>query len=91
MHSHSTDNSESEAIRIIETAAKLIKNDIKGIQTSSEYYPSKNDLEQDAILQYIPKTLLIFLRKIFAGKDNDLKLASVGQAIMQAARPRVRS
>ena len=87
--SRSTDNSESEAIRIIETAAKLIKNDIKGIQTSSEYYPSKNDLEQDAILEYVPKTLLIFLRKIFAGKDNDLKLASVGQAIMQAARPRV--
>ena len=87
--SRSTDNSESEGIRIIETAAKLIKNDIKGIQTSSEYYPSKNDLEQDAILEYVPKTLLIFLRKIFAGKDNDLKLASVGQAIMQAARPRV--
>ena len=32
---------------------------------------------------------MIFLRKIFAGKDNDLKLASVGQAIMQAARLRV--
>ena len=58
--SHSTDNSESEAIRIIETAAKLIKNDIKGIQTSSDYYPSKNNLEQDAILEYVPKTLLIF-------------------------------
>ena len=85
---HSSDNSESEAIRIIETAAKLIKNDIKGIQTSSEYYPSRNDLEKVAVLEYVPKTLLIFHRKIFAGKDNDLKLGSIGQAIMQAARPR---
>ena len=84
-----TDNSELDAIRIIETAAKLIRNDIKGIQTSSKHYPSKEDLKQDAILDYVPKTLRILLEKVFAGKDNDLKLASVGQAIMQAARPRV--
>lgn len=30
----------------------------------------------------------VFLRNIFAGKDNDLKTASVDQAIIQAARPK---
>ena len=69
-------------------SAKLIKNDNKDIKPSSEYYPSKNNLEHDTILEYVPNTLLIFLKNIFAGKDNYLKLASIGQEIMQAERPR---
>ena len=44
VQSRPPDYSESEGIRIIETASQLIKNHIKGIKTSSEYYPSRNDL-----------------------------------------------
>ena len=53
VQSRPPDYSESEGIRIIETAAQLIKNHIKGIKTSSEYYPSRNDLEQNTILEYV--------------------------------------
>lgn len=36
----SKDDSESEAIRIIETAAKLIKNDVRSEEATPDYYPS---------------------------------------------------
>ena len=42
-----------------------------------------------ASLEYIPDCLKSFLRIVFAGKDVAVKLASIGQAIMQASRPRI--
>jgi len=40
-------------------------------------------------LEFIPEFLRLFLRILFVGKDVELQIASVGQAIVQAARPRV--
>lgn len=40
-------------------------------------------------LDFVPDLLEVFLRTLFAGKDVDLKVASIGQAIMQAVRQRV--
>ena len=78
---------DSEKLSIIRIASRLIKNDIKLLQTSSEVYPSI-ETEAEKNVDFLPATLKIFLEGILVGKDN-VKLASIGQAIVQAARPRV--
>ena len=40
-------------------------------------------------LEFIPDLLRLFLRILFVGKDVELQIALVGQAIVQATRPRV--
>ena len=42
----------------------------------------------DQALELTPKLLQVFLKNLFVGKDISLKLASIGQAIIQAARPK---
>ena len=83
-------DTEEERCRIIETSAKLIKSEIKNIDVSSDVYPTSaviSDVEE--ALKLIPDLLKSFLELLFVGKDIKLKLASVGQAIVQAVRPRV--
>ena len=81
---------ESEKLRIIETAANLIKNDIKMMNTSNDIYPSPEDIGSvEKKFEFVPITLCLFLRKMFVKKSNQTKIASVGQAIIQATRPRV--
>ena len=58
-----------EKLRIIETVANLIKNDIKLVETSKINYPSADDtssIKQN--LDFIPITLRVFLRKLFPAK-----------------------
>ena len=83
-------NPEQEKIRIVETAAKLMKEDIRAVQKSCEHYPSTNELSTEESIEFLPTTLRTLLGVILvAGKDVQTKIASIGQAIMQAARPRV--
>lgn len=84
------ENSDEERKRIIKTAAELIKNDVKSIDASYDVYPSSADMSDiQTALDFVPKILQSFLRTLFVGKDVDLKIASLGQAIIQAVRPRV--
>ena len=79
-----------KAKRIVETAAKLLKSDIKNLDVSSDSYPSSDQMSSvEHNLEFIPEFLRLFLRILFVGKDVELQIASVGQAIVQAARPRV--
>ena len=79
-----------EKLRIIETAANLIKNEIKLVETSKINYPLADDISSiEQNLDFIPITLRLFLRKLFLAKNSDLRIASIGQAIVQATRPRV--
>ena len=74
---------------IIETAARLIKSDIiSEVSTVTSQYPSSHDLQLDSALAFIPTSLLTALDTLFAGKDTRRKVAAVGQAIIQAVRPR---
>jgi hypothetical protein len=85
-------DSKSESMLIIQTAAKLLRHDIKLIDscTSSESYPSREQMSDPVkALNYLPETLRELLRILFTGKDTEMKQASVGQAIMQGTRPRV--
>ena len=83
-------DTEEERDRIIKTAAKLIKSEIKNIDVSSDVYLRSavmSDVEE--ALKLVPDLLKSFLKLLFAGKDIKLKLASVEQEIVQAVRPRV--
>jgi len=51
-------------------------------------YPSSQDLQLDSALAFIPTSLLTALDTLFAGKDTRRKVTAVGQAIIQAVRPR---
>ena len=83
------ENSDDEKLRIIQTAAKLIQSDVKSMDTQNEVYPSVDDIESvDDALDYLPDTLQLLLRTMFVGKRNDVKLAAIGQTIVQAIRPR---
>lgn len=74
----------------VHTAAKLIKNDIRSIAQSLDTYPSYQELAPlEEFLNFVPASLKLLLHKLFVGKEFDFKVASIGQAIIQASRPRV--
>ena len=81
------EHAESETMRIIDTAAKLIKSDIKSMVASYDSYLNKEHLSSADVLQFLPESLHRLLQLMFVGQDTDLKQASIGQAIMQAVRP----
>jgi len=89
-YSHRKADPETEKKRIIETAAKLIKNDIKSVETYHDVYPDCESLksEEDAI-NFLPESLRVLLKGLLGVKNAGMKTASIGQAIMQATRPRV--
>ena len=83
-----TTDEDAQKKMIIETAAELIKNDIKLQAASRAQYPSQDDIaSRETNLDFVPDSLQLLLTTVFSGKDVDMKVASIGQAIMQAARP----
>ena len=82
-------DSDSEKLSIIKTAANLLKSEMKSVETNRDAYPSSSNMSSlQYNLEYIPESLRILLKLLFAEKKADLKIASIGQAIMQATRPR---
>lgn len=73
---------------IIKTAAKLIKEDIKSISQQTNLFPTSNGLHKENALSFVPSSLQELLSEMFAEKAKEVKLAFIGQAIMQAVRPR---
>ena len=85
-----TDDEEDQKGNTIKAAAELTKCDIKKVSASRKAYPSPDEIKCTAAnLDFVPTSVQLFLRNIFSGKDVDLRVASIGQAIMQAARPRI--
>ena len=81
-------DTESEKMSIIETAAKLIKCHIKSIKCDRDWYPViREDIQES--LRFLPDSLVKLLDGILLSKNSKLKTATIGQAIMQGARPRV--
>ena len=71
------------------TVAKILKNDIKSRPVPDyKQYPGDKTMQKDEALSYLPDLLQLLLKNLLAGKDSNIKVASVGQAIMQASRPR---
>lgn len=76
-----------QKILLIEAAAKLIKSDIKMISTDPLIYPALETMETEAAIKFLPSSLNLLLRNIIVPK-NDLKVAAIGQSIVQSSRPR---
>ena len=83
------DDEEAHKRAIIETAAKFIKSDIKTCVTfAKDKYPTTDELNIESALRYIPPSLRCMLQNLLLGKDSSRREASIGQAIVQAVRPR---
>lgn len=83
------EDEESQKRRIIDTAARLIKSDVKtNVESVTDQYPCTDSLKLTAALDYLPETLRLLLSSVFVGKNTNRKVASIGQAIVQAIRPR---
>ena len=54
-----------------------------------ESYPTADSSSRTNSVHFVPPLLRLFLSKLFQGKDTSLKLASIGQAIIQTSQPRV--
>ncbi|GFN75910.1 hypothetical protein PoB_000241600 [Plakobranchus ocellatus] len=76
----------TEKFRIIHTAAKLILADVRDIQYSKDFYPTREvvgDLEEN--VNYLPASLILFPQTLM-NKKNETKLKT---AMMQAMRPNI--
>ena len=83
------EDEECQKRMIIDTASRLIKSDVKtNVESVTDQYPSTDSLKLTAALDYLPETLRLLLSNLFVGKDTNRKVASIGQAIVQAIRPR---
>ena len=76
-------------MNIISAAAELLKSNIKCITEDVTECVQTVDLKNlEENLNYLPQTLKFFLENLFMGKDIKLKIAAIGQNIMQATWPR---
>lgn len=59
------------------------------LKDSKAVYPSSVDINSEQNIRFVPDSLQTLLRALFIGQnDSSVKVASVGQAIIQASRPR---
>lgn len=88
-HNSKFKDAEEERLSILTTAAKHLKSEIRSINVSKDVYPSASLISSlSENLNYIPKGLRTFLQGLLAEKENHIKVSSIGQALMQATRPR---
>ena len=81
-HARQNHHPEEEKKHIIKAAAKLIKNDIKLVEPSTENYPPVAKIEtEEKCLNFVSDSLELLLEEILVGKDVGLKLASIGQPL----------
>ena len=87
-NSKKEDSEELQARKILKTAARLIKADIKtNLAFDDKKYPNSESLKIENSLDYMPETLKTLLSELFVGGNREKKIASIGHAIMQAVRP----
>ncbi len=82
------ENPEQEKLTLIDTVAKMIRNDIKDIEQDGTIYPSSIEMSNsETALSFLPNALRALLQNIMIS-SSDVKVASIGQSIVQAAKPR---
>ena len=78
-------NIDQESERIIATAAKLIKFEIREKQYQCDYYPDNTDIKDlNYGKEWLPRPLLLFLQHLIL---SETKQVSIGQCIVKANRP----
>jgi hypothetical protein len=88
-HMNAQDDDMLQKIAIIRTAGELIQNEIiSHVKATTTEYPTTDSLKLESCLEFLPGSLRILLDVLMLGK-NDQRDAAIGQAIVQAALPRV--
>lgn len=82
-----------ERRRIVETAARIVREDVRKMVYDTTTYPSSADLSVKSMMHLIPETLQCFLDIIIQSKSEDksnveVKRMSIAQALISACRPR---
>ena len=83
-------DAEAEELRMVAAAVEMTKNDIECPQTSRDPYPTQDDissLEKNSAL--LPESPRLLPRNRLSEKEAGVKIAAVGQAMVQTARLRV--
>lgn len=89
-HSNSYENVDEDKRSLILAAAEIIRNEIKDITIEPDTYTTIEDIGNvERNVNYLPESLKILMTSLVTGKNNERKVAAIGQAIMQAVRPRV--
>ena len=83
-HKEKKERKEDEAERIIKTAARLLKNEIKNFEHDNTQYPTTTDILNTSN-QCVPEHLKLFVNELIKAP---LKQISISQVIFSAARPR---
>ena len=80
---------EDEETRIISAAADIICSKIKLLKDNQvgSNYPSTDLLNEDNVLDCLPKAVVTFFSRIIRSKSSKKKIASIAQSLVQAARP----
>ena len=79
-------NIDDEATRIVKTAARIIRGEIRDSEYENEFYPNTTEIKESIKgKDFLPHTLQVFMKEII---NCSLKQISLGQCIVKAARPR---
>ena len=75
---------------ILKATAKFIERDIQSpsFDTDRETYCKLDDLAAGSALESLAESLQYLCSEMFVGKQNERKVAAIGQSIMQCVRPR---
>ena len=85
-YSAKNENSEKEALRVVETAASLVLLELRSYKQDMTIYPSEtmiSDLEYNK--DQVPQLLRVFLSSLM---NNELRQVAIGQSIVHACRPK---
>ena len=83
-----TADTEAEKARLISTVVKLLQHDIKTIERDNSVYPTSDEMSNvDEALSFLPQSLSLLLKGLLP-PNNNIKVAAIGQSIVQAVRPR---
>ena len=78
----------SNEVELVSKVAKMMKDDIKNLESDMSNFLDIQDLSLSESLNFLPRSLKVFLDTIITSKDADLKKAVIGQALIQACRPK---
>lgn len=81
-------NPEIEKKKIILAAVQLIKEDCKNSSNLNKKDCYELSLNPENAVDDLPNSIKLFLNELFAGSNIQKKVAFIGQAILQAVRPR---
>ena len=78
---------QDESNLLIKTVAALLRSEMMDMVFDKNVYPDSGEMSLDSQIEFLPLSFQTLLSEVIRGKKTDLKIASIGQCIIQAARP----